>query len=318
MTTLDTQKIIKEVLEEASKAYYEGEPTMSDEEFDMLAEYINYNDVGYIADENKAQHTYQMYSLQKVFKGDPPPHIFSEHETVVTPKLDGAAISLLYYGGLLVSGLTRGNGKVGTKIGEKVKYLVPEKISIGRLIQITGEVVVPKEVPNARNLAAGSLNLKDIEEFKSRPLNFIAYGVHPNIGHSFSHDMEYLKECGFNTVLDNNWNDYPQDGSVFRIDDNEVFEGLGYTAHHPRGAFALKENKEGVVTKLLSVEWQVGKSGVVSPVGIVEPVEIDDAIVSRVTLNNISYIDELQLEIGCLVEIVRSGDIIPRVMRRAY
>ena len=91
---------------------------------------------------------------------------------------------------------------------------------------------------------------------------------------------------------------------------------MGYTAKHPRGAFALKEEQVGVVTKLLDVVWQVGKSGIISPVAILEPVLVGDATVSRATLHNIDYIRELDLEIGCDVEIIRSGEIIPRVVRR--
>ena len=91
---------------------------------------------------------------------------------------------------------------------------------------------------------------------------------------------------------------------------------MGYTAHHPRGAFALKEQKEGVITELLDVVWQVGKSGVVSPVAILDPVEVEGAIVGRATLHNIEYIRSLDLEIGCKVEVIRSGDIIPRIVRR--
>jgi DNA ligase (NAD+) len=111
---------------------------------------------------------------------------------------------------------------------------------------------------------------------------------------------------------------YPQDGIVFRIDEYERFNGLGYTAKHPRGAFALKERKSGVITKLLDVEWQVGRSGVVSPVAILQPVIIGEATVARATLHNIKYIQELNLDIGCLVEVVRSGEIIPRIVRRVY
>jgi len=91
---------------------------------------------------------------------------------------------------------------------------------------------------------------------------------------------------------------------------------MGHTAKHPRGAFALKEQQEGVVTKLLDVKWQVGKSGVVSPVAILEPVMVGDAKVSRATLHNMDYIRDLDLELGCDVEIIRSGEIIPRVVRR--
>ena len=91
----------------------------------------------------------------------------------------------------------------------------------------------------------------------------------------------------------------------------------GFTSQHPRGSFALKSDQTASgITRLNKVVWQVGKSGRVSPVAILEPVQIGDAIVSRATLHNISIIDELDLEIGCEVEVIRSGEIIPRIVRR--
>ena len=110
--------------------------------------------------------------------------------------------------------------------------------------------------------------------------------------------------------------DYPQDGTVFRIDNYRDYHKMGETSHHPRGSFALKEKQEGVVTKLLDVVWQTGKSGVVTPVAILDPVLIGEATVSRATLHNMEYIQGLNLEIGCMVEVIRSGEIIPRVVQR--
>ena len=128
--------------------------------------------------------------------------------------------------------------------------------------------------------------------------------------------MDGLAKEGFNVITTFDATDYPTDGSVFRVDNYATFYGMGYTAHHPRGAFALKEQKDGVTTELLNVVWQVGKSGVVSPVAILKPVLIGDAEVSRATLHNIEYIRALDLEIGCEVEVIRSGEIIPRIVRR--
>ena len=91
---------------------------------------------------------------------------------------------------------------------------------------------------------------------------------------------------------------------------------LGHTSKHPRGAFALKEQAQGVATTLIDVVWQLGKSGVVSPVAILDPIDIGGATVSRATLHNIEYIRDLNLEIGCRVEVIRSGEIIPRIVRR--
>jgi DNA ligase (NAD+) len=103
---------------------------------------------------------------------------------------------------------------------------------------------------------------------------------------------------------------------VYRLRDNFKFKEMGHTSNHPRGAFALKEQKQGVETTLKDVVWQLGKSGVVSPVAILDPVEIGGATVSRATLHNIEYIRDLDLEIGCRVEVIRSGEIIPRIVRR--
>jgi DNA ligase (NAD+) len=90
----------------------------------------------------------------------------------------------------------------------------------------------------------------------------------------------------------------------------------GFTSKHPRAAYALKPKPEAKVTKLLDVVWQVGRSGVVSPVAILEPVTIGEATISRATLHNMEYINLLNLELGCDVEVIRSGEIIPRIVRR--
>jgi DNA ligase (NAD+) len=113
------------------------------------------------------------------------------------------------------------------------------------------------------------------------------------------------------------WDRFPQDGEVWRVNSNFDFDKLGYTSHHPRGAFALKEKQEGIVTKLLDVKWQVGKSGAVSPVAILEPCIIGEATVSRATLHNMAIIEALDLEIGCMVEVIRAGEIIPQIVARA-
>ena len=128
--------------------------------------------------------------------------------------------------------------------------------------------------------------------------------------------LEYLFLMGFATVQHVQEDIYPTDGLVYRMNENKEFDKQGYTAHHPKGAFALKEKKEGVITTLIDVKWQVGKSGIVSPVGILEPVTIGDAVIQKATLHNIDYINSLNLEIGCKVEVIRSGEIIPRILRR--
>lgn len=311
---------MKNFLDYASAKYYAGEPIISDEEFDKLAEYFNYERVGApVALGDRVAHPFPMWSLQKCYDDEPLINLGSD-DVVVTSKLDGAAVALYYVDGRLTLALTRGDGKEGLDITEKMATLVPNQLDWSALpfMQVTGEIVAPKTIDNARNYAAGALNLKSVEEFKQRDLSFIAYSLAPNNMNKFwTSDMLYLHNQGFETVWGSKTLDrFPQDGQVYRINDNEAFNNLGYTSKHPRGAFALKERKTGVITKLLGVEWQVGRSGVVSPVAILEPVVIGEATVSRATLHNIKYIRELNLEIGCLVEVVRAGEIIPRVLRR--
>ena len=312
---------MKALLQQASEDYYNGKPTMSDEQFDKLAVYAKYDEVGYSSRDNRVPHAFQMYSLQKIFSNelDKDPLADYKGATIVSPKLDGAAVSLLYVSGQLHKALTRGDGKRGLDITDHMKTLVPNSLGkfTGTLLQITGEVVAPKTIKNARNYAAGALNLKDTVEFKSRDLRFIAYGVQNSWNECWSNDMSYLLNLGFDTVLSNDWTAYPDDGIVFRVDNYKDFYSLGYTSKHPRGAYALKQRNEGVITKLVDVIWNVGKSGVVAPVAILEPVDIDGATVSRATLHNMRYIKDLNLEIGCLVEVIRSGEIIPRIISRA-
>ena len=303
-------------LDKASAMYYSGTPIISDEEFDALAAQYNFEQVGYQVTDG-IPHMYKMYSLQKVFSLD---DIATPNAKYIrTPKLDGAAVSLVYINGHIAQALTRGDGNLGRDITLKLEEIVPNFIGIRGTIQITGEVVAPDTIPNARNFAAGSLNLKDLKEFRARAKNtlrFVAYDIQGAEYETLTDAMDCLAHSGFNVITRFDATGYPTDGEVFRVNNYKSFYSMGYTAHHPRGAFALKERKEGVITELLDVVWQVGKSGVVSPVAILRPVEVGDALVSRATLHNIEYIRSLGLEIGCQVEVIRSGEIIPRIVRR--
>ncbi len=129
--------------------------------------------------------------------------------------------------------------------------------------------------------------------------------------------MRVLKQLGFNTVLEPELAKiYPSDGIVVRLNNNHQFEQLGYTSKHPRGAYARKVRAEHVETTLLDVEWQVGKSGKVTPIAILEPVYIGDALVSRATLNNPGFIEQLDLQLGDRVAVIRAGEIIPCILHK--
>jgi len=308
----------KDLLDKAAKDYYEGMPFLSDEEFDRLAEAADYEPVGYNPDA-KRKHMFPLLSLQKVFVGEDVAPDYGSQTIVETPKLDGAAIAIQYKAGKLFKVITRGDGEEGVEVTDKFIHsnIVPTLVQNKSDFQVTGEIVAPKEIPNARNYAAGALNLKDVSEFEKRELTFIAYNVQPCFSQDYSNDMFLLEALGFKVVTKGDWSIFPEDGKVFRVDSNKEFEKLGFTAHHPRGAYALKTRDEGVITTLLDVVWQTGKSGKVTPVAILDEIVIDDAKISRATLNNMAYIESLNLEIGCQVEVIRAGKIIPCIIGRA-
>ena len=303
-----------------AKLYYEdGESPLSDEEWDALEG--TDKDVGYTPSRG-VDHIFPMYSLKKSFSEQEVLDWMGDKNVVATPKLDGAAISLVYEKGMLVRATSRGDGKTGVDILNNVRHLktVPWKINHSDYCQIDGEVVAPSSIPNARNFAAGALNLKSEDEFiERRPyLFFVVHDMRPDTNFEYwSEKLNYCYNLGFYTdTTDLESKKFPTDGVVYRLDNLQDWEDAGFTAHHPRGSIALKEQKEGEITSLKDVEWHTGKSGVVTPVAILSPVMIGDALVQRATLHNMSYIEELGLEIGCEVEVIRSGEIIPRIVRR--
>ncbi len=310
---------IKDFLDFASAQYYKGDPVISDDQFDHLADSIGYGSVGAKQHENVEKHVHRMYSLQKYYEdeGAESP-LKNEKDKCTSIKLDGAAIDILYIDGKLVRVLTRGDGFEGRVITDKflATNIIPKEIkSPHPVVQVIGEICASKTIENSRNYAAGALNLKDVEEFRTRAVEFFAYGVYPYHTDTYDKDMAFLKCQGFNTVQDPDLHEiYPSDGLVFRVNSNARFEELGYTAKHPRGAFALKQRAEVVETTLLSVEWGVGRGGRVTPVAILEPVMIGDATISRATLNNPGFIEALDLCIGDRVALRRSGEIIPQIL----
>lgn len=306
-------------------AYTKGKPFLTDAEFDVLAAKYKFDKFTEGTLNKKAKHLFPMYSLKKVFDDEPSP--LPEGEVINTPKLDGAAISLLYEHGNLVKAITRGDGIEGEDITEKAYLIetIPNTIDLlGSDIQITGEIVVSKKVKNWRNYVSGALHLKDNDEFKNREIKlvFIAYGLildnDDQLETTYKFDMEFLESRKFITVLDSEYIEgfFPTDGTVSRLNSNSLFDSLGYTAKHPRGAYARKLSSDVEVkeTTLLDVVWQVGRTGRVTPVAIFEDIVIDDATINRATLNNVGFINEMGLELGDTILVTRSGGIIPKVL----
>lgn len=311
--------MMKTYLDWVAQQYYEGEPVMSDAHWDYLADVHNYSTVGAAPTGKTIKHLHQLYSLQKFYEDDKLPSLLN---LIETPKLDGSAISLTYVHGELSTAVTRGDGKEGEDVTENFKAwsIIPNEINRLEVVQIVGEIVAPKEVPNSRNYAAGAARLKDPKEFLTRDIDFICYTVYlpDELKNTFyTQDLEQLKIWGFQTVANKTLcRAYPTDGVVFRVNSNADFILQGYTAKHPRGAYALKNTSDviAVNTELLDVIWQVGKSGKVTPVAIFEEIDIEGAKISRATLHNAGFIENLALHIGDTIIVTRAGGIIPKVL----
>lgn len=309
--------------------YYNGRPLISNEEYDALMKRFPDAEDS-IGEEGEVEHMYRMWSLDKKYpcRGDELPNL---DPYIESPKLDGCAVDLLYINGKLVQCLTRGDGIKGTDRTENISQLVPAYIGEGAVItQVTGEICVSKDVPNMRNYASGAVNLDDPIEFSQRikegGLIFVAYSVQIDKYMSgemrtYAEDLELLSERGFNTVLSDNIKEMcengtiPTDGIVYRLKNNEAYNKAGFTHKFPKGAFAVKEDEEATWTTLTAVEWQVGKSGKITPVAIFDEIELEGAKTSRATLNNVAYMELMGItHIGQRIGLIRAGGIIPKIV----
>ncbi len=309
--------------------YYNGEPLISNEEYDALIRRFPNAEVS-IGHKGEVKHMFRMWSLEKKYpcRGDELPLDLQRY--VKSPKLDGCAVDCLYINGKLVQVLTRGDGVKGRDVTENVKELVPQEVNYGApLFQVTGEVCTTKDIPNARNFASGAVNLDKPSEFMDRlfegGLRFVAYNVQTEkdrgLSSRYTLDMETLGELGFYTILSDTVRRAVEegviltDGEVYRLDRNRDYFAAGFTSKFPKGAFAVKEDDEGEITVIEDVKWQVGASGKVTPVAIVKEVVLEDAKVTRVTLNNVEYMNAMGItHIGQEVRIIRAGGIIPKIV----
>ncbi|NLW39342.1 MAG: NAD-dependent DNA ligase LigA [Tissierellia bacterium] len=270
---------------------------------------------------------------------------------VVEYKFDGLTINLTYRDGELVQGATRGNGTVGEAILPQIKTIktIPLKIDYEGTVEIQGEGLMPlsalekynetaeEPLKNARNAAAGALRNLDPRVTKERNLMAYFYNVGYIEGKEFSTHMEmlefikdnrlptydYAKECkNIEEVIEEiekieeerHKLDVLTDGVVIKINDMRTREVLGYTMRAPRWAIAYKFEAEETTTKLIEVQWNVGRTGKVTPIAILEPVEIAGATVRRATLNNYDDILRKKVALGSRVLIRRSNEVIPEIM----
>lgn len=271
------------------------------------------------------------------------------------PKFDGASLNLIYDNGVLVQAITRGDGTLGEDVTQNAKTIqsIPLSIEYKERIEIRGEVVIFKEdfekineerlrdgeslFANPRNAAAGSLRQLDTRITASRRLVFMPYGIGANTLEikNLSDRMEWVYALGFRnphmTHLCQSAEEIETfyhemrierdnfamllDGMVIKVDSVAVQDELGYTVKNPRWAAAYKFPAIEKLTTLREVIMQVGRSGVVTPVAIVEPVDIEGVVVERSTLHNFDEIERKDIRIGDKVIILRSGDVIPKIIK---
>ena len=271
------------------------------------------------------------------------------------PKFDGASMNLLYNNGQLVRAITRGDGKVGEEVTENVRTIrsVPLSIEYMGEIEIRGEVVILKDdfevinkerleergtvFANARNAAAGSLRQLDSAVTAKRRLVFYPWGLGQDSleQSNLSQKMDFIYKLGFlkppyskacETIEDieefyhfliSKRDEIPvlMDGMVVKVDDVVKQEQLGYTVKVPKWMCAYKFPAVEKVTRVNEITIQVGRTGVLTPVAEVEPVELEGAIISRATLHNFDEIERKGLRVGDSVILIRSGDVIPKITK---
>ena len=271
-------------------------------------------------------------------------------EYSVEPKIDGISASLTYKNNKLTYGVSRGDGEVGEIITENLKTIKGIPLEIKKPdfpdeIEIRGEVFIKKKdffkikenFANPRNAASGSLRQKDSNETRKIPLNFIAYtfGFVKQSNFRYQSDfLKALKSWGFqvnkeNKVLKtinelvkfhNKFEDkrfdleYDVDGLVYKVNDLNLQNRLGFTSNSPRWAIAHKFSADSASTKIINIDIQVGRTGALTPVAKVEPINIGGVIVSNATLHNEDEIERKDIRVGDIVKIERAGDVIPHVV----
>lgn len=271
---------------------------------------------------------------------------------VVEPKIDGLNVTVWYEKGILIKALTRGNGQVGEEVTHTVKTIpsLPLKLSQELDLEVTGEVFISKkdfqkineaegtDYANPRNLAAGTVRQLDPQMAASRKLNLYFYSLGENNlkvqPDTQKETLELLKDLGlninpeykhFNSIqklnqyLDHLYQirdkfSFEIDGAVIKVNQKSQQERMGYTAKTPRYSIAYKFPAEQTSTKILSIEVQVGRTGSLTPVANLEPVQVAGTTVARATLHNQDEIDRKDIRVGDTVVIQKAGDIIPEVL----
>ena len=381
---------LKELIRKHDHNYYVlDDPEISDQEYDLLfkklLELENTNPdlvstdspsqrVGITPLEsfNSYNHKKQMLSLANVFSKDELVDFFTrvnkrlvdtkEYKVFCEPKMDGAAISLIYINGILTTGATRGDGIKGEDVTSNVKTIksIPQKLltskkfPIPSYLEVRGEVYISKDdfinlnknasinnqkiFANPRNAAAGSLRQLDSKITSQRPLSFIAHGfgeIEDIVINTLEEFFEILSEFGlpvnplnkkvlnidgclqyYADILKNRERiPFDIDGVVYKINNFGYQSKLGEVSRSPRWAIAHKFPAEEATTSIESIDFQVGRTGILTPVARLKPVKVGGVIVSNCTLHNIDEVKRLDPRVGDTVIIRRAGDVIPQIIK---
>lgn len=368
MNKLERMKELINILNNASNAYYNQIPIMSDYEWDKLYDELNLleyiteivlansptHNVGYsVADELKeVEHNHPMLSLDKTKSVDELIEFIGNRDCFLSVKADGLTTSLHYINGKLISAETRGDGVRGTECLQNVLTMenVPKEIPYKDELIIDGETIIgwdtfreindklpeDKKYKHPRNLVSGSLQLLDRKEAASRNMRFIAWRVIKGFEHKTpSEDLFKAKDIGFeiipmlksprinqkeellillNQIRESaDSHNIPYDGAVMAVDDYKIADSMGRTDKFFRHSMAYKYEDELFETVLTDIEWNTSKTGLINPVAIFEPVDLNGAITTRATLHNITYIKDMMLGIGDRIRVYRSNMVIPKV-----
>ena len=301
---------------------------------------------------NKKEHNHKMLSLEKTKNIEDVISFFNQKPFVAMCKMDGLTCSLTYKNGQLISAETRGNGIVGEDILHNAKVIpsIPQRIPWLEELVIDGEIISTysnfekfnNEYKNPRNFASGSIRLLDANECAKRGLTFVAWDMPfpflDGLGGEISQTekLAELMEMGFETVpfVESNTSEvsvetiveylkikairlnYPIDGIVFKFSDCAYGRSLGETAHHFKNAIAYKFYDETYETELIDIEWTIGRTGILTPIAIFNPIEIDGTEVSRASLHNLTILKDTLHGSGWKgqkLEVFKSNMIIPQV-----
>ena len=289
---------------------------------------------------DKVKHTKPMLSANKTKDIEEVKSFLKNNDFYCSYKLDGLTLVVRYKDGKFIQGITRGSGVEGEDVTEQCRFIknLPMQIPDKREIELRGECVISwdefrkinetldEPYSHPRNLAAGTLRNLDLNVVKERTLSFVVFEiVSPACTHKWN-GLDMLEDIGFECVercvgsvedcvegMQPEWYLYPTDGLIFEVNSSELSKSLGATSHHENCRIALKWEDELYETKLIDIEWNTSKTGLINPIAVFEPVDLGGAITTKATLHNISYIENLQLGIGDTIQTYRANMIIPKI-----